>query len=425
MTLAPKKIKIQDGVNFTVIKDDRFKTSRLSISMFLPLSEETASENAIIPFLLIRSCEKYPDFTTLNKRLADLYGVSLLADVDKIGEAQVLSITATFLDDRYTLNDESISNEVAKLLCDLIFKPNLKNNLFLNQDVEQEKRQLIESIDAEYNDKKVFAKQKCISIMCENEKFGVNPLGCKEKVQKLDSQTIYKAWQRLLKNARFEIMMIGDSDCSQVVKKFEESFSKIQERNVLDCSAKFIKSAEKIKSVTDEDDIAQCKLVMGFRTGSKCVDDNDVMSKRIMNALLGATPHSKLFLNVREKLSLCYYCASRFDRNKGILTIESGVQKQNINAAIAEIKKQIQEIQNSNFSDQELETTKLSIRNSYKTVADYPGGLESFYLVQAFSNELKTPEQLIEETDTITRDDIVSAAKKLTLDTVFSLVNKE
>lgn len=423
--MMPKKINIQDGVNFTVIKDDRFKTGKISVSMFVPLDEKAASQNAILPYIMIRSCKKYPDFTALNKRLAGLYGVRLSADVDKIGEAQVLSITATFLDDRYTLYSEKISNEVAKLLCNLIFNPNLENNLFIEDDVEQEKRQLIESIEAEYNDKKIFAKQKCIAAMCEHERFGVNPLGSKESVQALENKQIFASWENLLKQARFEIIMLGDSDYSDVLSYFSEAFKKIKDRNVLDCSAEIIAAAEKEKNVTQTDDIVQCKLVMGLRTGSQSIEDDDIMAKRVMNALLGATPHSKLFLNVREKLSLCYYCVSRFDRNKGIITIESGVLKQNIEAAVSEIKKQIEAIQNGDFSKEDLETTKLSIKNSYRTISDYPGGLENFYLMQTFLKELKTPEQLIDEVETITSEDVINAAKKLTIDTIFTLVNKE
>lgn len=423
--MMPKKINIQDGVNFTVIKDDRFKTGRISVSMFVPLDETTVSQNAILPYIMIRSCKKYPDFTALNKRLAELYGVRLSADVDKIGEAQVLSIVATFLDDRYTLNDENVSNEVAKLLCDLIFNPNLENNLFVEDDFQQEKRQLIESIEAEYNDKKIFAKQKCIAAMCADEKFGINPLGSKESIQAIDNKQVFVAWENLLKQARFEILMLGESDPDSVLSDFSEAFKKIKDRNVLDCSAQIIASAEKEKTVTQTDDIVQCKLVMGLRTGSKSVEDDDIMAKRIMNALLGATPHSKLFLNVREKLSLCYYCVSKFDRNKGILTIESGVLRENIDAAVNEIKKQIEAIQNGDFSDEDLETTKLSIKNSYRTISDYPGGLENFYLMQTFLKDLKTPEQLIEEVETVMSEDVINAAKKLTIDTIFTLVNKE
>ena len=224
MVNKPNTFKIANGINFTTIKDSRFKTGRISISIFLPLNGETVSQNAILPFTLIRSCKRYPDFTKLNRKLSDLYGAELVADIDKIGESQVLSITATFLNDCYALDSECISGEITELLCDIMFAPNVEDGSFTSKAVEQEKRQLIEMIDSEYNDKKVYAKQKCVSIMCEDEKFGINPLGIREEIEELSGKDVYKAWRNMLKQARFEIMMIGNSDHISALKKFEKAF---------------------------------------------------------------------------------------------------------------------------------------------------------------------------------------------------------
>ena len=213
--------KICDGVNFSNIKDTRFKTGRISITAFLPLEKESVSKNAILPFLLSKTCKQYPALKSLNDRLEDLYGVSVGAEVSKLGETQVLSLSASFLDDEYSLGKESISGGTTDLLCKMFFEPVLEDGKFLEKNVEQEKRQLIETIEAEYNDKRILAKNKCEEWMCKNEKFGINRLGTIEQVKKLTPEEIFKAWQNILSSAQIEITLLGKADSDTVFNKFK------------------------------------------------------------------------------------------------------------------------------------------------------------------------------------------------------------
>lgn len=416
--------EISSGVNFNVIKDERFKTGRISVNMFLPLDEKTASKYALLPFVLTNSCRKHPDFTSLNQKLADLYGASLFSDINKIGDMQVLTVAVSFLDDKFVLNGENLSSQLTQLLCDIIFDPLLENGTFKAENVEQERRQLIELIDSEYNDKKVLAKIRCEQLMCQNEKFGISRLGDKKIVSELTPGDIFEAWKTALKTARIEIMVLGDLDENSALDVFKNAFSEIKRENIVNCETKIIKTAEKIKEQYDNMDIAQSKLVMGFRTNA-ALQDKEVMAVRVAVALFGATPQSKLFLNVREKLSLCYYCSAKYDRSKGIMLVQSGVEKKNLEKAKAEILNQLDEIKKGNFTDAELEDTKRSLANSYRTIGDFLSGLENFYLSQAFDDEFLPPEQFIEKMYKISKEEVISAAKLITLDTVYALVGEE
>lgn len=412
--------KICDGVNFSNIKDTRFKTGRISITVFLPLEKEDASKNAIVPFLLSKTCKQYPDLKSLNDRLEDLYGVSVGAEVSKLGETQVLSISASFLDDEYSLEKESISEGTADLLCKMFFEPILENGKFLEKNVEQEKRQLIETIEAEYNDKRIFAKNKCEEWMCKNEKFGINRLGTIEQVEKLTPEEIFKAWQNILSSAQIEITLLGKADSKTVFDKFKKEFNKINRTNVVTCSTKIIKRAEKVSEYTDEMEVSQSKLVMGFRT-EVSADDDLVNAMRVAVALFGVTPHSKLFLNVREKYSLCYYCAAKYDKNKGIMLVQSGVENQNINKAKEEILNQLEEVKKGKFTEEDVDSIKKSLANSFRTVGDYLSSMENFYLSQIFDKNKFTTDELIEKINKVTRDEIITAANMITLDTIYVL----
>ncbi len=413
-----------DGVNFISINDDRFKTMRISVNMMLPLKEETVSGNAILPFMLKNSCKKYPSFSKMNKRLAELYGAQVYPAVRKMGDVQVLSLCAVCIDDRYVFNSDCVSEKIIELLCDIIFNPDIVCNNFKEEVFDQEKRQLIETIEAEFNDKRSYARMRCEEIMCKNEPFGINCYGTTKQVEKLELEDVYEAWERVLKTARFEIIMVGNSISNKVCDSLRDAFSKVDRENIVNCKTSVIKSVKHVTEKTEILDVQQAKLVMGFRTGVSELDE-DYLATRLMVSILGGTPHSKLFVNVREKLSLCYYCSASYDKNKGIMFVQSGVEQQNIEKAKNEILAQLDSIKTGDFTLEDIEATKLSLSNSFKSLSDSLSSIESWYLSQTFCDKLMSPEECVEEIYNINKEQIISAANKITLDTVYILKNKE
>ena len=424
MTKNITRIPICDGVTFHSIGEKRFKTGRLTAAMLLPLSAETASANAVLPYLLRRSCRRYPTFRALNEKLSSLYGASLQAQVYKLGEVQVLAVSAVGLDDRYALEKEEVAGELAELLCSILFDPAFENGQFRQEDIDQEKRQLIEQIDSEFNDKRIYAQIRCEELMpgrglwrgqIRHEETGGGPYRRGE---------IYSAWRRALSSARMELMMVGGSDPQKAVEGFQKAFAQVSRKEILPCGTQIIAKADRVKEFHDVMDVAQAKLVMGFRTGI-AVPGGDVTAMRLMSALFGGTPHSKLFLNVREKLSLCYYCSSSYDRHKGIVMVQSGVEQKNIEKAREEILRQLQAVQEGDFSAEDLDAAKMSVANSFRTMSDYLGGLEAWYLSQAFEKTVLTPEQSAEAVGGVTKEQVVKVAQTVSLDTVYQLTGKE
>lgn len=412
---------ICDGVNFRSIRDTKFKTMRISAHLIVPMSRQTAAENALLPFLLSRASREYPDFTKLGQRLAELYGASLNADVQKLGDLQVLSLSASGIADRYALEGEAISGELAKLLCSILFDPPLVDGLFPEDGFEQEKRQTMELIDSEYSDKRTYARQRCEAIMCADEPYGVNRYGGKEDIARVECPALTAAWKRLLDTAKIELMVLGDCDPAPVYEGFRAAFETLGSRKTADCTTKVVRSAEKVNTVTEKMDVAQGKLVMGFRTGT-ATPDEEVPATRLMAALFGGTPNSKLFLNVREKLSLCYYCSASYNSMKGIMLVQSGVEVKNMERAKEEILRQLDEVKQGNFDESEVEAAKMSLCNSYRTLSDSLGGLENWYLSQTFASHSQQPEEAAAQINAVTRQEIIDAANRVTLDTVYCLV---
>lgn len=230
---------------------------------------------------------------------------------------------------------------------------------------------------------------------------------------------MYEYWQNALKNSRVEVMMLGSSNPNMAQKIIAERFSQLQ-RRVPEIKTEIIKTPAKVKSVTETSDIAQAKLVMGFRTASAEPED-DTVPMSLTVAILGGTPSSKFFLNVREKLSLCYYCAARFDKLKGIVIVDSGVEKENIQRTVEEIKNQLADMQKGNITDFEINSAKLALANNLKSSQDTLSGTEAWYIGQMLDKKLSTVDEVVNALNSVTKETIVKLANTIKLDTVYLL----
>jgi len=418
-----KRVQLADGVYFNTIIDDRFKTGRLSVTMLTEPEEETVSANAVVPNILTRSCKAYPSYLELNRKLDMLYGTSIVGSNGKMGDFQAITLTAAGIDDKYSLYGESVYMEMAGLLCDILFEPNAENGEFKQEDFKQEQRQLLDAIDAQFNDKRAYSMKRFLEIMCEGEKYGINKYGKKEQVLALTAKDVYNAYCNIVRTSRVEIICLCSSENEQVCELFGKRFSEV-EREYRFGSTKIIERAEKVKECTDYLDVNQSKLILGFRTA--CAEPSSkVYEMKLASAVLGGTAHSKLFNNVREKLSLCYYCNSAYDANKGIMLIESGVQKENIEKAKEAILNEVEEMKKGNISDSEIAHTKLSLTNAYLTGMDSPAAVQNWYLSQLLKGRQLSPQEQSEIVNAVTKEQVIEAANRLTLDTIYVLTGND
>lgn len=418
MTNIERK-EIAPNVFFNSVKVQRFKTMKLSCTAYIPLTKETAAMSAMLSQVLTKSCEEYPTLMQFSRKLGSLYGATVSGGANKSGDVRTLKLVVSAIDDRFALGGESVAQDVSKLLCEVLFKPKVKNGKFDSEDLEQERRQLIEYIDAQFNDKQVYAALRCTEIMCDGEPYGITRHGGVDTINKIDCENLYRGWQELLKTARFEIFFVGGKGAKEAENVFKEAFSKV-ERQPVKLENKVVYDVKEVKNVTEEMELSQSKLIIGMRTGVDALDPrSDAM--KLMSAVLGGTAHSKLFNNVREKLSLCYYCSSRYDSRKGILRIESGVESENIEKAEKAIFAEIDEMKKGNITDFEMESAKLSICDSYRTLDDSVDGIEAWYSMQVFDDKFKNLDEKLEGIMKVTKEQVIEAANLLKTDTIYVL----
>ncbi len=421
---ALKREEIQNGIYFNTISDERFKSNKLVVHFVLPLKEDTAAVNALIPNLLRKGCRRFTDFTAFNRHLDGLYGAVVGSDVEKFGDYQVISISIVGIDDQYTLSGEPVMAELSEILSELILDPVLENGAFLPREVEIEKKTLIDTILAELNDKRTYALSTATRLMCKGEPYGLSPYGTVDEVKALTPEKVYEAYQNLLKTARIEMMFVGCGDAEIPKKILSQKFSALDRAVLPLASLTAHPVPEKEESVTERMDVSQSKMVLGFASGLSAGDEA-IPAMRVMTAIFGGTPMSKLFLNVREKMSLCYYCAARLDRTKGIVKVDCGVENENIEKAKSEILHQLAEMKEGVISDEEISNAVMSLVNSYKTIYDAPGAVEGFYLGQILTGETSSPDEEAQKLSAVTKENIVNAAKLLQLDLSYVLTGKE
>lgn len=419
MTNELQFLPIGGGATLKSLTDPRFKTMRVSVNMLVPLTEKTAAAYAILPSLVSRATRQYPDYTALNCRLAELYGASLSSSVRKYGNCQSVGLSVSGISNRYAFGGEDMLRELSNLLFSVIFSP-LKDEdgLFPLEGFRQEKRQLLEMKDAEYNDKMTYAHQRCEEILFQGRQAGINRCGSREAVEALQREELSGAWEELLRSARFEIFALGD--CVPNPDLFREKFGQMGASRTPGRVP--YTQPEKVRRMTEEQPLSQSKLSMAFRLDTA---PEERMLFQLMNAVLGGTPSSRLFQNVREKMSLCYYCSSSFSGVSGTLFVESGVETENLEKTENAVLEQVKALQQGNVTEEELTFAKLALCNALHSVGDSLGAVENWYLSRVFDQPGQTPEQAAEQLMAFTTGEVVEAARRLQLDTVYRLKGSE
>ena len=403
---------IAEGIRFCSVKTDKFKTCRVNISLAMPL-DKNASSRAILPFMFSRRCAKYPDYTSLNRVLDELYGAAVSAGVLKRGEAQVISFSMSALD------GDKVALECTKLLADMIFDPLTEGESFPEDIIEQEKRLLVEAIENEQNDKRRYAMLRCEQLMFADEAYGVNRFGSVEDVKALTPDVVYAAWRDVLQKATVQITMVSSMDPQPIVDLIREKFLEI-ERHPVEIKTLFVSGLPKPEYISESMPLKQGKLVMGFRTGMRSEDDM-MPAMKVAVDIFGGGTYSKLFSVVREKMSLCYYCSAALFNSKGIVMVQSGIEDTNEEKAKNEIINQLRLTAEGEFTDEDFSSSIKSLTDSILGNSDTPEEITAWYASQILRNELKAPETYAKEIGSVDRAEVVRAAKTIMLDTIFML----
>ena len=413
--------ELMEGVSLTYLPARKFKTGLLSAHFLTPLDRGSAAVRALLPAVLRRGTVGSPDMGAISARLDRLYGAELDYTVRKKGECQCVGFVGSFIDDAYALGGEKLLEPVAELLGEMILQPVTRGGRFLPDYVESERDNLADAIRSIRNDKRDWADLRLLQELCTGEAYGVSRLGDEKSVEKTSPQKLYAEYSRLVSSAPMELFYCGSAELSRVEDALLNALSALPRRGVAPVPVtERHRPRQETKVVREGMDVTQGKLGMGF----SCASD-DESALLLGNLLFGGSSNSKLFLNVREKLSLCYYASSLYHRQKGLITVSSGVEFADFQPAYEEILSQLQALRQGQLEPWELDAAKGVLRSAYAAMEDSQGRLENFWLGQAIEGRSDSPEDLSQEMEETSAERIFRAMETVKLDTVYYLERKE
>ena len=413
---------LMDNVYLTCVPSEKFKTSFLSAQMAAPLEQETAGYNALLVNVLSRGSVRFSDISAIGRELDMLYGARLDPTVRKIGENQLLGFVASGVDDRFLPKGEKLLEKLADLLGEFWCSPATRGGRLLEEYVESERKNLADLIRSDVNDKRAYAARRLLEEMCAGERYGVRRLGTPESVEKIQPRRLNSHYREMLSRGRLELFYCGSARPERVRGAFLRAFAPLPRQGGGIEPAPTVRrpAREQPRVVTEEMDVSQGKLCIGCRT-----DCTDMAAAMLMNAMFGGATTSKLFVNVRERLSLCYYADSAYHRLKGLVTVSSGIEFQNYDRAVEEILRQLEALRQGDWEDWEIEGARQSLVNSLRTMEDSAGSMEDFVMGQAAAGSDETIPGLIAALAEVTPERVRAAAESVKPDTIYFLKGKE
>jgi len=418
------EIDIKNGIKLHTIKTEKFKTNLIAVMLTTKLDRKNITKNALIPAVLRRGTKFMQTQEEINKKMEDMYGASFDCGLDKTGDNQILKFYMETVNNEFLPQDaENMIKSSIEKIFEIIFNPYLENGVFKKEYVEQEKENIKQIIDGKIDSKARYALDRCIEEMYKNEPFGLYKFGYVEDLKDINEKNLYEYYLELIKTCKIDIYISGivDENIHNIIKQ-NENIEKLQERKPDFKEFELTKKEnEEAKEIQESMEITQGKLIIGLDVN---ILDKDARYKiMIYNSLLGGSANSKLFQNVREKASLAYTASSSYYRFKNNIFINCGIDIPNYQKALEIIKKQIEDMKNGDFTDEEIENAKNGIIASIKTIDDEQDTEITYYFGQELSGTKTSLEEYIENIQKINKADVLEVAKQISINTIYFLKN--
>lgn len=423
--MYPYRKVLSPSLSLSTVKTDKFKSETLSVSLITPIDRRKSPLSLLALSVLKRGTEKYRTQGEINLRLDDLYATSISIKSLRCGNSNILGFTAEMLGEEYAAPDSKVDifDGTIDVICQMLFHPLTdENGNFLPVYTESEKSNQCDAINAQINNPRAYAALRCREIMYEGEPYGTSLFGTTEQIEAVTPQELFACYHGLISGCRYEIFYVGSREANEVEEVLRRRFlpylgpERPNEIPLPDVTYE----KRSVKRVTEEMPLAQGKLVLGFRTGIN-IRHPDFYAMLVMSEIYGGSPVSKLFMNVREKLSLCYYCNAAYEVFMGSIMVSCGVSPANREKAEGEILYQLKQIAMGKITDEEFEAAKHSLCNGYRSFSDSPSALETYYSCRNEFGVDCTVEKCMENIRNVSREDVIRVAGLVLLDTVYFL----
>ena len=403
-----RRTEIAPGVHLSWDPAQKFNRCRISIHFAFPARRETATAHALLPLLMERGYADCPDMTQMTKKLARLYGADLTVDARPLGANHNLCVSVTGIKDRFALEGEALTREYAALALGTAFHPYFVGGVFDPEAVAIEKQMLKKALEDEINEKRIYCQRQANREFFGSSPAGIRQEGYLDEVDGLTPETLTETYREMLRTASIELLVLGcgEAETEQVKQALLEELSHIGRAPLPLCENLAMPRQDAVRRVECFDTV-QAKLCMLFTTGEEHPNPPSVSILRVAMSVLGGSATSRLFRNVREKQSLCYYCGSSALRATGVMMVDSGVEPGREAQAEAAILKELNDLCTGPITEQEMDDCRRSLLSSLDSLGDSLGGLENWYYGQILRDEaLAPPEYGKVLTNAVTADEV-------------------
>ena len=414
-----KTVPLQQGVTLRCCVDTRLKTNCLSVQLVRPMCRQEAAANALVAAVLLRGTQKHPDLRDITLLLDDMYGASVGTLVRRVGDYQTSGFYCSFTGDRYLMDGDTVLEPMIGFVEELLLQPRMQDGGFYPSFVEGEKRNTLAALEAQKNDKRVYASDRLLANMGKEDTLGIPKLGEPQQVMALQPDTLYAHYMKMLRESRMEFFYVGSREPEEVAQLLKPMVAKIErDYQPLPAQTPFQDGGK----TRDEEamEVTQGRLQMGFISPST-VGTADFVPMQVLNMVFGAGMTSKLFMQVREKMSLCYDIGSSYQGSKGILTVGVGMEHSKAQTVEKEILHQLEECQKGNITLQELENARQALLSALRGTPDSAASIENYFATAALSGLNLTLQQYMEQVEQVTVEKLAELAKKVQLHSVFLL----
>ncbi len=409
---------LHPNVSLTFLPGEKFKRNRISLSFIVPNSKEKATMYAVLPTLMERGYEDYPEMSMFSKKLSSMYGASFSATTAVVGQNRVLRFTIQGIKNEYCLGGEDLLAEMTDVLLGVIFKPCIEDEGFIPEWLEVEKVKLREEIEGEINDKRGYCIKNTQRKFFGDSRSGVERLGYLEDIDGITPQALYECYKQVMADSIVEIFVTADED-QTITDKFAQAFSGRQQQTAEILPLEIMPEKE-AETFSESMDIVQGKVCL-YYTCKRLLTEEERYVMLVASNIYGGTASSRLFKNVREKQSLCYYCAAAYNGFTASMRVDSGVEHENCDKAVEAINKELSDLITGEISDKEINETKLVLLNSLDAIYDGLHGLEAWYLNETIRGTWVDPQEAKQRIEAVTKEQIKSVLRLLHLNVVYKL----
>ena len=368
--------EIKKGIKLHEIKTEKFKTNLIAVFLSMPIRREKITKNSLLSAVLRRGSKNMPTLAQISQEMEEMYGASFDCGLDKTGDNHILKFYIETINDKFLpQNNENILKKSIDKLLEIVFNPLVENDAFKEEYVKQEKENIKRIIEGKADNKARYAFDRCIEEMYKDKPYGLYKYGYVEDLNSITAQSLYEYYKKMISECKIDIFVSGDIDDATQIIEQNENIQKLKQR----------------------------------------------YSAMMYNAILGGTANSKMFQEVREKASLAYSASSSYIRYKSNVFIKCGIEIKNYDKAMEIIRKQLEDMKNGVFTDEDIENAKKGIISGIKSIDDEQDTEITYFFGQELTNSKTSLDQYIEKIEKVTKQDIIDIANSISVNTVYFL----